>query len=75
MKSLERRFKSIRKRHEFWSDSTCFAEAVAGRGFTKRTIEKYHNKLVSKTEYCYDDKKDIIKHLVKLSKGAEDDTK
>jgi len=75
MKSLERRFKLIRARHEFWSDSTCFAEAVKNGGFGKKTIKYWHNKLVSKDEYRCDEKKEIIAHLISLSKRSEDGIK
>lgn len=77
MRSLERVLKKIKDKNPFWSDYICFAEAIKKRSFSKETIRRYFNKLVDKNEYDKKDKKDILKHLLiltrKKSKAPEDD--
>jgi hypothetical protein len=68
MRSLRRIFSKIRSKNPYWSDYTCFAEAVRGRKFSKRTIIRNFNSLVNKGEYAKGEKKEIIEHLVELSK-------
>jgi hypothetical protein len=68
MKSLKRIFNKIRSENPYWSDYTCFAEAVRGRKFSRKTIIRNFNSLVSKEEYAKNEKKEIIDFLVELSK-------
>jgi len=70
MRSLERVFLKIKRGNPYWPDYICFAEAVDGRKFSKRTISYHFNRLVDKNDYSRRDKKDIIEHLVKLSKDS-----
>jgi hypothetical protein len=70
MRSLKRVFNKIRNENPFWSDYTCFAEAVRGRKFSKRTIIRNFNSLVSKEDYAKSEKREIIEHLVELSKSG-----
>jgi hypothetical protein len=44
MRSLKRIFDTVREKNPFWSDYICFAEAVCGRKFSKRTISYYFNR-------------------------------
>jgi hypothetical protein len=46
------------------------AEAVCGKKFSRRTIIRNFNSLVDKGEYAKGEKKEIIEHLVELSKGG-----
>jgi hypothetical protein len=68
MRSLRRVFTKIRSENPYWSDYTCFAESVRGRRFSRKTIVRNFNSLVSKEEYAKGEKKEIIEHLVELSK-------
>jgi hypothetical protein len=68
MKSLKRVFNKIRRENPYWSDYTCFAEAVRGRKFSAKTIIRNFNSLVNKEEYAKSEKKGIIEHLAELSK-------
>ena len=66
MKSLERRFKQIQKENEYWSDYTCFAEAVKGQKFTSSVISR-HFKLIDKNEYAPKDKIALLEYLFELT--------
>jgi hypothetical protein len=70
MRSLKRIFNKIRNENPYWSDYTCFAEAVRGRKFSRKTIVRNFNSLVDKEDYARGEKREIIKHLVELSKGG-----
>jgi len=73
MKSLKRVFSKIRSENPFWSDYICFAEAVRGRKFSRKTIIRNFNSLLDREEYEKGEKGEIIEHLVELSKVAEED--
>jgi hypothetical protein len=68
MRSLKRIFNRIRSENPYWSDYTCFAEAVRGRKFSRKTIIRNFNSLVDKEDYAKSEKREIIEHLVKISK-------
>jgi predicted RNA-binding protein YlxR (DUF448 family) len=68
MRSLKRIFNKIKGKNPYWSDYICFAEAVCGRKFSRKTIIRNFNSLVNKEEYAKNEKKEIIEHLVELSK-------
>jgi hypothetical protein len=68
MRSVKRIFNKIRNENPFWSDYTCFAEAVHGRKFSRKTIIRNFNSLVDKEDYAKSEKKEIIEHLTELSK-------
>jgi hypothetical protein len=68
MRSLKRIFNRIRSENPYWSDYTCFAEAVRGRKFSKKTIIRNFNSLVDKENYEKNEKREIIEHLVEISK-------
>jgi hypothetical protein len=70
MRSLKRIFNKIRSENPFWSDYTCFAEVVRGKGFSRKTIIRSFNSLVDKEDYTRSEKKEIIEHLVGLSKNG-----
>ena len=75
MKSLERRYNNIAKKHTGWSSYICFAKAVTRQQFTKRSIQYWFNKLVDKQDYSKNDQTQILKHLESLTKSTEDSTK
>jgi hypothetical protein len=68
MRLLRRVFNKIRSENPYWSDYICFAEAVRGRNFSRKTIIRNFNSLVDKEDYIKSEKKEIIDFLVKLSK-------
>jgi hypothetical protein len=68
MRSLKRVFNKIKSENPYWSDYTCFAEAVRGRKFSRKTIIRNFNSLVDKEDYAKNEKREIIEHLVELSK-------
>jgi hypothetical protein len=70
MKSLKRIFDKVKERNPLWSDYLCFAEAVRGKKFSRKTIVRHFNSLVDKGDYVKGEKKDILKFLVVLSKSG-----
>jgi hypothetical protein len=68
MKSVKKVFNRISSENPYWSDYICFAEAVRGRKFSRKTIIRNFNSLVDKEEYAKSEKKEIIDFLVELSK-------
>jgi hypothetical protein len=70
MKSVKRIFNKVKKRNPLWSDYICFAEAVRGKKFSRKTIVRHFNSLVDKGDYAKGEKKDILKFLVELSKSG-----
>jgi hypothetical protein len=68
MRSLKRIFNRIRSENPYWSDYTCFAEAVRGRRFSRKTIIRNFNSLVDKEDYAKNEKREIIGFLAELSK-------
>jgi len=65
MRLVKRVFEGIKDENPYWSDYICFAEAVCGRRFSRKTVIRNFNSLVDKEEY---EKKEIIDFLVELSK-------
>ncbi len=74
MRSLERRFNNIAKLNPFWSSYLCFAEAVKNQEFSKRIIAKHFNNLVDKNDYNKQEKKELLKSLLSLSKKDSEES-
>jgi hypothetical protein len=70
MKSVKEVFNRIRSENLYWSDFICFAEAVPGRKFSRKSIIRNFNSLVDKEDYAKNEKKEIIDFLVELSKHS-----
>jgi len=68
MRSVKRVFNKIRSGNPYWSDYICFAEAIHGRRFSRKTILRNFNILVNKEDYARSEKKEIVGFLVELSK-------
>jgi len=68
MRSVRRAFERIRAENPYWSSLLCFAEAVRGRNFSRRTIVRNFNVLVDKEDYAKNERKKIVEFLVELSK-------
>ena len=67
MRSIERVFNKISKLNPYWSNHTCFAEAVSERKFSRPSIAKWFKRLVDKDDYCKKDRQTLIKQLYQLS--------
>lgn len=67
MKSIERRYSNIAEKNPNWSSYICFAETIKGCGFSKQTIHRWFQKLVDKSDYAKNEKKEILAHLEGLS--------
>ncbi len=67
MRSFKRVFEKIKRKNPYWSGYTCFALAISGKGFSKRTISRYFNKLVDKGDYSREEKKEVLEGLFRLS--------
>jgi hypothetical protein len=70
MGSLKKIFNKIKSENPYWSDYTYLAEAMLGKKFSRKTIIRNFNSLVDKEEYARGEKKEIIEHLVGLSKSG-----
>lgn len=73
MKSLKRRFEKLKAKNPLWSSYICFAEAIKKQNFGTQVIRRWFHALVEKSDYLKKDKNDMFKHLIKLTKRAEDD--
>jgi hypothetical protein len=69
MRSLKRVFEKRKRENPNWSDYTCFSHAVSGKGFSKKIVSRYFNKLVDKGDYSREEKKEILKGLFGYSRG------
>lgn len=72
MKSLERRFKNIADRNPMKSSYICFAEAVKGQKFSRKTIMFWFKEMLNLVDYDKSDKRILIQNLVDLSNYSED---
>ena len=70
MRSVRRVFEKIKVENPFWSSYLCFAEAVRGKRFSRRTILKNFNALVDEKDYAKNEKKEIIDFLEELSESG-----
>ncbi len=70
MKSIERRFKNIEEKGVGWTSYTSFAQTVSGQNFSEKIIRRYFNKLVDRNDYLPAEKKEIINHLLTLTKSS-----
>jgi hypothetical protein len=66
MRSLRTIFDKIRSENPYWSDYTCFAEAIRGRRVSRKNIVRNFSSLVDKEDYARGEKREIIEHLVQL---------
>ena len=66
MKSIKSRFSNEAKRNPFWSSYICFAEAIIGQNFSRRTIWRCFSQLVEKDDYDEEEKKAILWFLETL---------
>lgn len=71
MRSVERRFKIIDKKHPDWSSFQCFEMAIAGQGFSKKNLYFWFNKLVEKDDYGKKEKRRHLNDLLFLTIKSE----
>jgi hypothetical protein len=61
-------FENIKRLNPYWSEYTCFAEAIKGKKYLRRTtIRKWFDALVSKDDYLSKDKPEILGYLHALT--------
>ncbi len=63
MRSLKRVFEKLKRENPNWSDYTCFSHAISGKGFSKKIVSRYFNKLVDKGDYLKGEKKEVLERL------------
>jgi hypothetical protein len=63
MRSLKRTYNKLANKNKNWSSYLCFAESIKGRGFAHKVIRHYFNKLVDKSDYAQNEKREILKFL------------
>jgi len=83
MRSIEARFQrtvvealeEFEKKGMCPAEHICFAGAIKGQGYTRRTLRANYKKLVPQEQYDINDLVDIVENLVELSqKSAEENT-
>jgi len=63
-------FSETKRLNPYWSDHTCFAEAIKNRkNLHPRLIRKWFAKLVDPSEYGKEDKNQVLDYLIKLAQG------
>jgi hypothetical protein len=75
MKSLQRRFRRVKKRNPGLSSLMQFSEAIREQNFSRQTISRWFNQLVENDDYNRSDKKSVKMHLYKLTNDVEDNKK
>ncbi|MDD3357003.1 MAG: hypothetical protein PHP72_08830 [Dysgonamonadaceae bacterium] len=68
MKSIKRKFTKLNKQHPHWSSLICFTETIYGGGFSRQTIHRWFKKLVDKSDYPKESKKEIMTFLESVGK-------
>ena len=75
MRSLQKRFNLIQQKNLYWSSYVCFCVAITQKGFSKKIICYWFNRLVEKSDYGIAEKKSILAHLLEAAKVPEQGTK
>jgi hypothetical protein len=75
MRSIERRFKNVSKKHPDWSSDNCLLHTVENQNFSEQYIARWFNKLVPEEDYSSSEKKDILANLYRANKPPDDDKK
>jgi hypothetical protein len=70
MKSIQRKFESIKEKNPDWTSYTSFAQTISDQSFSEKLIRRYFNKLVDKEDYLPEEKKEILNHLLTLTKNS-----
>lgn len=77
MKSVRRRFLSLKNANPGLSDLNYFTQAIEAQGFNRRTLREWLNVLVDPTEYQNNEtsKREVLTYLTVLSQPREDNQK
>lgn len=67
MRSINRRFANLDRRHPGWGLLPCLTMAIRHQGFTPRTISTSFRDLISKDDYAPKEAAAIIRHLRHLT--------
>ncbi|MDB5260434.1 MAG: hypothetical protein JWN37_665 [Candidatus Nomurabacteria bacterium] len=74
MKTIQKRFHSVRRKHVNLGDFPTLYLAVKKQGFSRSTISRWFSKVVDKNDYDAKDRRELINVLTKASrKSSEDD--
>lgn len=68
MKKLEELYKEIEAKKPFWGAYPCLAASVRRKGFTRKTISKVFDKVMSKNDYFRKEKQALLDNLEALSR-------
>lgn len=71
MRSLKRVFEKLKRENPNWSDYICFSHTISGKGFSKKVVSGYFNKLVDKDDYSRGERKEVLERLFWLSQRTE----
>lgn len=69
--TIEQRFQIFRKSNDelkkYWSDFTCFAEAICSQDYEIEEIEDAFDKLVDESEYKKGEKEELLNYLMEIN--------
>lgn len=71
MRSIEANYKKVQARNPNLGTYLCLAKAVKYRKFSRKSLVKAFNELMSESEYAQDEKKVLIDYLENLSQASE----
>lgn len=72
MRSVEKRFRKIKRANPGLSSYLYFKWAISGQNFSAQTISREFNRLVEKNDYDKSIKKVLVAELETISKCIED---
>lgn len=72
MRSIQRRFNTLKQKHSDLADYTVLMKAVKGQKFTREVIRDWFYKLVEKDDYSDSCKKYLIDELERLTNWSEE---
>jgi hypothetical protein len=68
MKSIQRRFESIRAKNPNYTAYLCLANAVIGHNFSRDRIRRAFNRLVPESDYGDGERLDTFRFLAEITK-------
>ena len=69
-RNIEEAFNETKRKHPMLGAYIVLAEIVAGKKYSRRTLNYWLNKLVPKQDYESGEKGDLLDHLFLLSNGS-----
>lgn len=73
MKSIERRFKTMREENPYWSDYVTFSRTIAEQEFSEKSIREWFRKLVPLDDYTRSEREDIVQHLLTITRKRHEE--